>query len=256
MKRLFYCIGCALILMSCDPKNNYSEEIIGKWICTEVKQGDSGNILMIPTNDAFVMEFKSDKTLSFGQGYTLLNDEGSEWIESSFSYKVDDEQFNLTGETPLGETFDISATITQLSSVYLNFTENITADSSGRSFYLYKATNQYDAILTGNWEGLLIDRNATPDTVDVKYQFYDNSTFTISSKISGEWVVSELIGTYHIHGELLALNLAYPSGGIHSKRYECWLIRSYNEGKLILDHWEQASSSLNLNGKKLELFKK
>lgn len=262
MKRtFFYMIGLIILLSSCDPSAKYSEDIIGKWICTEIRQNDTANILTIPTNEAFVLEFNSGGSEIYSQGYTLPDGGGSAWMkESSYTYKIEKDILSVSGYNSFGEQFNMSATITQLSSVFLNYQENSRVingvnSSSERTFYLYKANDQYDHVFTGEWEGELIDIEISTNPIPVKYHFKSDYSFDIYEKINEEWTLSSKTGNYQINGDLLSLNFTDHSAETPNQSYRCWLVTSFTNNVMILKNWSSTNNHIGLQGKQLTITK-
>jgi hypothetical protein len=248
------------LFASCKQKINYSEDIQGKWLCQEIK-GKDEKPLIIPTNDAFVLQFNSGGNLDFSKGYTLPNANGNSWIENhDFTYTITDNELLIKGKNTLGEEINMLLTVEQLTSMDLICKESsyqINREEKGldRTFYLTRIYKNYTQNIIGTWEVRKVDK-LDPDTfVFAKYVFAENNTLDIYELSNGAWQPSDMNIHYFLNGELLSINYALNSDLPYNRKYCCWLIQDFSTNRILIRNWQAIQGSHNLQGTTYELKK-
>ncbi len=261
MKKTGILLGLLLLLCAaCKPKIDYAENIQGRWFCQEVAQ-DGGSILVIPTDEAFTLQFTNEAKLVLSKGCVLSDDAGDAWMENAdFSYIMEDKNLLITGKNNSGEAVDASFTIEQLSSGKMVGKENYckvqgTDVGKNRTFHFSKITKDFTSEIVGSWEVRKVSQSSSDTLVFAKYLFYANQNLDIYNLSGSEWVKSDMTADYFLNGELLSLNFESDPTLPYSHNYRCWLILSASEDQILIKNWQSISGTANLQGTIYELKK-
>ena len=204
----------AVFFFSCKEQHNYQKEIQGKWLCQEV------NNFIVPTSEAFVVEFRSDMSMMKAAGYTFSED-SSLWIESRLNYDIEENEILVSGQNSIGEQVNEKYVIRISTDTKLLF------EQGTNSYILYRINDNILENLVGNWEGFVV-RNA--DTVSIDMQFS-----AIGELLLKENDVTTILGTYKVYGNLLTVNFM-PANKNGYSAYQNWLVNfeNGNENKMSL----------------------
>ena len=240
----------SFLFLSCKQKINYSEDIQGKWLCQEIKEIESKPFI-IPTNDAFTVQFNADANLKLSKGYAF-NLKDKLWVEKNFTYTIEKEKLLITGKNALDEQVELSLTIEQLTSMAMTCKEiyykvNNEEKEAGRTFYFTKIYKNYEKEILGKWE---VSNTAKPDTFAfAKYVFLENNKLNIYELENDELQYET---EYFLNGELLSINYSIDSD---NHNYRCWLIQSFSKDLILIRNWQAMPSSHDLQGTTYKLKK-
>jgi hypothetical protein len=255
-KVVFISLIVVSVFVSCNNKPDYSEEIKGEWLCTEI------NNLIQPTNEAFVLNFLSNRTESIAQGCTLANNEGNMWCESpDFAYSVNEDEILISGINSLGEMLDISLKIESLTSDRLIYKENYVKINnidvaSDRTFLLRRCSEDYSSEVIGTWQGKKFFSEDSSTNFYFMINYKSDNSFDYYTKVGDFWELSDITGTYFLNGKLLTMNFLDNSISENNHSYECWLIDEVTTNQITCWQYNRMSGSdYNLQGIKYELIK-
>lgn len=204
----------SVLFLSCKEKHNYQEEIQGKWLCQEV------NNFIVPTSEAFVVQFSSDMSMIKATGHTFSAD-SSLWIESRLNYDIEENEILVSGQNSIGEQVNEKYVIRISTDTKLLF------EQGTNSYILYRINDNILENLVGNWEGFVV-RNV--DTISLDMQFS-----TTGELLLKENDVTTISGTYKVYGNLLTVNFT-PVNKTDYSAYSNWLVNfeDGNENKMSL----------------------
>jgi hypothetical protein len=227
-KLLFTGIIISVLLTGCkkEKKTDYASLILGAWLNMQI---DNKPVL---TDDAYVIEFRSDLVESYAKGF-VLDSNNKTWIENAkYTYTVDGDMIIIDGVNDPGNKFHIEFKILYADQQILTYSvSKFMIDSVEYPDQKVYTTKKILTDLTKQFAGTWYGKSTTQGATDTSYHYWDyfaNGHFDYYYRDGGgNWINKpDNEGVYFLYGDFLASNYTNDliSGG-KGKAFECWNIR-------------------------------
>lgn len=214
MKKLSLAIALALVALlfaSCKKENKIEQQIIGKWITTDV----DGKAAM--TNEKRVLTFLSATEALFSTSRVDFNAELERWSPClEYSVVIDGNKVTITGQpnehiTLINEMNIHSITATEMYMSFKHFTlrdGEVISTKGPMEMRWVKITTDYKQAILGKWQGHVTSAmgSAYDDGEDHQWEYLDDGTFRYYLQDEeGNWVTNpdQTLSEYFVDGTLL-----------------------------------------------------
>lgn len=227
MRKLLIAAFLLSLVWSCqkDEEPDYTKLIRGVWVNTHV------NDVSVGTDEAFVMEFRSDFKEVYASGL-VVDDSNRTWVENDkFSYAVEENKLIINGQNDAGNIFSMEFKILQADETTLRYVVNkFVVDNVSypdtKTYTCKRVTTDLKQQFVGTWYG----RCTTPGH-DSSYHYWDyfaDGTYDYYYQDSAnQWInKQDNESRYHLYGDYLATLYSNDllSGAVGTT-FECWNIR-------------------------------
>jgi hypothetical protein len=223
-KTLTSAILMLFILTACKKEeSNYASLIIGGWINTEIDGKP------VPTDDVFVIRFRSDQVESYAKGFQLDSVNRS-WIENDkYSYVVSGDLIVIDGVSDPGNRFHMEFRIILLDGQTLTYSvSKFLIDGveypDPKTYTSQRITTDLRSLFTGTWYGRCTTQGAS-DTAYHYWNYSDNGHFDYYYRdTTGQWINKpDNHGAYFVYGNFFASNYTNDLfSGQQGQAFECW----------------------------------
>ncbi|MEG1555513.1 MAG: hypothetical protein RR356_02160, partial [Bacteroidales bacterium] len=172
MKKIIYLAVFSIMALfsSCNKSReiDYENLIVGKWLCTSINEE------AVITDNAFVIEFCSNKVQKLAKGYAL-SDGNKRWMEGvNYSYRLEDNILFINGRDALDSIWTLELEITIINEQSLTYgVRKITMggkNMTDKNIYKFsKITNDNSSKIVGLWYG----KDVTSATTDNAYHYWE-----------------------------------------------------------------------------------
>lgn len=218
-------LGISLALItSCEWHHNpdNAKLLNGMWINTKVDDQD------ILTDDAFIMDFKSDNTEMYAIGLQE-NENNKSWRENtSYTYSIVGDTISIDGSA-MENVFHMKFEILSIDKATIHYSVPAFALNGDiipdeKTYICKKITHDLSDEFTGIWYGRCTNEGNTDSLYHYWEYLSDSSYYYYYQDESGNWIKKiDNEGRYYLYGQFLATNYSHDliSGGT-GKAFECW----------------------------------
>ena len=203
----------AMIFASCSKEDNptpkpLSEQIIGKWMTTEIIGG------ILPTNEKYVINFATPTKVYVSTSRSDYTEQQKRWTDhQEFNYSIDGNTISFAKEISSGTSLvTIEVVIKSITDKELACVvkRHIRREGQEPTVLEYSAiynrvTKDYSKDVLGLWEGHCTSAGSVfDDGQEHRWQYKADGTYVYYVKDGDDWVPSEnTLNEYFVDGTLL-----------------------------------------------------